>query len=245
MQLGNRFVTRFIANAHVVAREMGRIESIDQRRFEVIHNGIDLQRFDHDMEREVPLEFADAISGKRVISIAANLRAVKNIGMFLDAAAVVRRTRQDVVFAIMGDGDLRSELEARTRELNLEDCVIFAGSVPSVAPYLVRSHAACLVSKSEGFSNSVVEYMAASLPTVVTDVGGLPEAIDDQCGYVVPSGDANALATRLLEILSLDDLSRRAMGIAARARVEERFSMSRQVEAYETLYERELQTVSG
>ena len=245
MQLGNRFVTRFVANAHVVAREMSRIESARPEKFEVIYNGIDLQKFDRDSQQAVLPEFEQMADGKRVVAIAANLRPVKNIEMFLDSAAIVRKTLDDIVFVIMGDGDLRSDLEAKVRRLGIGEDVLFAGSVPSVAPYLIRSHAACLVSKSEGFSNSVVEYMAAGLPSIVTNVGGLPEAIDCTSGFVIPSGDTRALATRLIELFQLDEQDRKAMGDAARDRAEELFSMQRQVEAYESLYARELKAVYG
>ena len=78
MRIGNRYVTRFMANASFVADEMSRTERADRNRYDVIHNGIDLVAFDGHTTDEVSEEFERMVGGRRVISIAANLRPVKN-----------------------------------------------------------------------------------------------------------------------------------------------------------------------
>lgn len=241
MKMGNRHVTRFIANAGIVADRMSELEGIRRDRFDVIYNGIDLAAFDEASEGTVSPEFEQFIAGKRVVSIAANLRPVKNIGQFVDAAAAVAARFEDVVFAIMGDGTLRDQLEQQAARLGISEKTIFLGSVPHVAPYLRRSWIGCLSSTSEGFSNSVVEYMAAGLPVVATRVGGIPEAVvDGENGYVVPPGDSGALADRIGDILDMTDIQRSEMARACRKRVEESFTMERQLHAHESLYNREL-----
>ncbi len=246
MKLGNRHITRFLANAHFVAKAMARLEGIDSSRFEVIHNGIDLAAFDAAKDIAVPTEFASRIAGKRVVSFAANLRPVKNPNMFVDAAALLANRYPDVAFAIMGEGELRGELERKVDRLGLSERVLFLGSVPGIAPYLRQSHVACLSSHSEGFSNSVVEYMAAGLPVVVPDVGGLAEAVQDGVtGYVVPPDSVNALGDGLSRILDLDEPQRLRMGELGRQRVEQNFTMERQLIAHQDTYVRELQMVTS
>ena len=242
MKLGNRYVNRFIANANVVADKMSQIESVDREKFEVIYNGVDLPVFDENLQQPVTPEFAKFVEGKRVVSIAANLRPVKNVALFIDAAARVAKQFDDVVFAIMGHGVLQEELEQQAARCRIADRTLFLGSVPHVGPYVARSDVACLSSHSEGFSNSVVEYMACSTPVVVTEVGGLPEAIEQgKTGFAVPAGDAEAFANRIEEILRMDDSSRKAMGAAGRRRVEERFTMCGHLDAHASLYEQQLE----
>ena len=245
-KIANRFATTFLANASVVADTMSKLEHIARDRFDVIHNGIDLQRFDlvAQTDNAQVEEFERKTAGRRVVSIVANLRPVKNIGLFLNAAAHVAEQVDDVVFALMGKGELESALRSQAERLGIGSRTLWLGSVPSVAPYLVRSYAACLTSTSEGFSNAIVEYMAAGLPVVVTDVGGAAEAVEDgKSGFVVPSDDVEAMAGRLLNILQLDESQHRAMGGVARQRVEQRFSMETQLNAYRDLYARELDRV--
>ena len=95
-----------------------------------------------------------------------------------------------------------------------------------------------LSSKAEGFSNSILEYMAAARPVVVTDVGGAREAVvDGETGYVVLPGDDEAMAERIISLLN-HTVEARAMGDKARKRVEEKFSCQAQLEREESLYDR-------
>jgi glycosyltransferase involved in cell wall biosynthesis len=96
----------------------------------------------------------------------------------------------------------------------------------------------CLCSDSEGFSNSILEYMAAGLPVVATRVGGASEAvIDGETGFLIRKGGTQEMAARLLELLS-SRAKCQAMGLAGRRRVVESFSLAAQVSAHQDLYER-------
>ena len=120
--------------------------------------------------------------------------------------------------------------------------MIWLGSVEHPAPYLQRSDVACLTSHSEGFSNSIIEYMAAGVPVIATDVGGAKEAIvEGETGFLVPPNDTSAIADRISKLLNMNKIDREQFGIAGRKRVELLFSMDAQLEAFEALYCRELQ----
>ena len=239
---GNRYVTQFLANADFVADRISEIEGIDRSRFQVIHNGVSLDRFEPGTHAQVSAEFEQRTQGKRVISIVANLRPVKNYPFFLQAAKLVAQKHSDVVFAVMGEGPLKSELQSLANNLGIEHQVLWLDSVPCPGPYLLRSTIACLSSKSEGFSNAILEYMAASLPVVATNVGGAAEAIvEGTTGYIVPANSPAVMADRLLQLLEMDETDRQQMGRLGRERVENYFTMEGQLRAFQDLYWRQLQ----
>jgi glycosyltransferase involved in cell wall biosynthesis len=176
--------------------------------------------------------------GLRFVTIVANLRhPVKDHPTFLRAAARVRDCAPGARFIIAGEGELTEAMRELAKELGLERETFFIGRVERVAELLAASDVCVLSSKAEGFSNSILEYMAASRPVVVTDVGGAREAaIDKETGFIVPPGDPAAMASRIVELLSEPDLAR-AMGERGRERVEQVFSCRAQLERTENLYD--------
>lgn len=241
MRATNGLVNRFLANARFVAERASQLESTRLEQFDVIYNGVDLKRFDELAKGDVSPEFAAACDGKRVVCIAANMRPVKNVGCFVRACAEVAKRFDDVVFALMGDGPSRAGLEDEARQLGIEDRTLWLGSTAEIGPYLKRSHVGCLSSDLEGFSNSIVEYMAAELPVVATHVGGNAEAIvEGETGFTVPAADHQVMADRISDILQMSEASRKKMGLAGRRRVEDRFTMERQLDEFYALYRREM-----
>ena len=236
-RITNGTVDRFLANSQVVIQRIGDIETIDRGRFDLIYNGVDLERFDRDSEKEVTDEFANACREAVMVSVAANLRPVKNLKMFLRAAHQVVEARDDVRFALLGAGPEEADLRQLVGELGISQHVLFPGAKVPVAPYLRRSAIGCLSSDSEGFSNALVEYMAAGLPVVATDVGGAREAVvEGDTGYLVAAGDYQAMARQILKLVR-DPSLREKLGAHGRANVESDFNLDRQMTAYHTLYE--------
>jgi glycosyltransferase involved in cell wall biosynthesis len=122
--------------------------------------------------------------------------------------------------------------------LGLADSVFFLGRCSRVAELLAVSNVGVLSSTAEGFSNSIIEYMAAGLPVVATDVGGAREVIDEgRTGHLVAAGDADTMGRRLVELLRNSDRAR-AMGDAGRAVVVARFSLENRLATTEALYSR-------
>ena len=234
---GNRFVTRFVANARQVAKVIASREGIDEQRFSIIHNGIDLPAFDEALKRQPPREFLDFISGKKVVALAANLRPVKNVQGFLTACYQVAQERDDVVFVIMGSGPDELSLKSFAQEMGIGARVFWTGSVEATAPYLARADVGCLSSDSEGFSNAIIEYMSAGLPVVATRVGGAAESvIDSETGFLVRRGAFEDMARRILDLLNNTEEAQR-LGGQGRARVEQRYTFEREVREYMNLYD--------
>lgn len=177
--------------------------------------------------------------GLRFVTIVANLRLrVKDIPTFLKAAQRVHARFPDSRFVVAGEGGLERELRELAGSLGISDSVFFIGRCDHVGDLLALSEAAVLCSASEGLSNAILEYMAAGLPSVVTDVGGAREAITDGYdGFVVPPADPAAIADRIALLLA-DPEHARIVGERARRAVEQRFSCQAQVNATRALYER-------
>jgi L-malate glycosyltransferase len=199
-----RMAHRVIANCRMVEHQLIR-EGLEKNRIIQHYNGLDLNRL------KVPVSFrredARAMFGlpenRRFITIVANLHnPVKAHPMFLRAATLVRRAVADAAFVIAGEGGLQPMLQEFAAELGIEDDVFFIGRCDRVAELLFASDIGVLSSKAEGFANAVLEYMAAGLPVVATDVGGLKEAVaEDETGFLVESGDHEAMADRIIQLL--------------------------------------------
>jgi glycosyltransferase involved in cell wall biosynthesis len=192
-------------------------------------NGVDLARFGHLSNPEPGL----------VLHVG-RLVEKKGTALLLEAMAQV-----DGTLAVIGDGPLRRRLERRAAALGLGGRVRFLGSLPpdEVAGWMGRAWLLAAPSltaadgDSEGLPTVVAEAAAASLPVVASDHSGLPEAVvDGETGFLVPEGDAHALATRIATLLLAPDLRAR-MGAAARRLAEERFDAVKQAAGLERLYD--------
>lgn len=156
-----------------------------------------------------------------VIVTVGNVRPVKGHDILIEAAAEVLRSVPEATFLIAGDvldAEYLDQMQRRIEALGIGKQVRFVGGVTDTAAFLRHGTIFVLPSRSEGFSNAVVEAMAAGLPIVATEVGGNAEAIvDGESGRIVPPGDASRLAQALLWCLS-NETAARAMGEAARER---------------------------
>jgi glycosyltransferase involved in cell wall biosynthesis len=171
----------------------------------VISLGIDVPRF---------------ASGTRVlegtiVGNVARLAEQKDHRTLLEAAALVRARRPAVRFAIAGDGELRGELEQQAKELG--DHVAMLGNRPDVPDLLASFAVFAHPSRYEGLCISVLEAQAAGVPVVATPVGGIRETVvDGETGYLVPVGDAEALAERIVHVLDHPEEARRVAEEARR-----------------------------
>ncbi len=217
---------RVIANCLVVQDMLIR-EGVNPKRIIQHYNGLDLDRLkvSPDVSREEARAKFNLPAGRRFISIVANLRnPVKDHPMFLRAAARVRQVVPDAAFVVAGEGELMPSLRELAVELGITNDVHFIGRCDDVAMLLHASDIGALSSKAEGFANAILEYMAAGLPVVATDVGGVREAIiEGETGYVIASGDDEAMARRIIQVLA-NDANAHLMGARGKAIVAEKFS---------------------
>jgi glycosyltransferase involved in cell wall biosynthesis len=225
-----RLAHRVVANSDAVRNQLIR-EGVPAEKIVKHYNGLDIKRVkaQSGATRDDILSMLE-LPERRLVTIVANLQhAVKDHPMFLRAAARVRHAVPDAAFVIAGEGKLMEGLRELAAQLGLEGAVFFIGRCEKVAELLSVSDVCALSSTAEGFSNSILEYMAATRPVVVTDVGGAREAvIEGETGYIVPAGDDQQMAERMIELLR-DPKRARAMGERGRSLVEEKFSCERHV----------------
>jgi glycosyltransferase involved in cell wall biosynthesis len=173
-----------------------------------------------------------------VVGIVANLRPVKDHRLFMRAAQLVAREVDDVAFLLAGRGELYDELRNYARELGIGDRVFFTQGEGNVMDWLAGMCVGCLTSISEGFSNAIMEYMAAGLPVVAIDVGGNRDAVvHGETGFLVPERTPEAFAQPLIELLRNEEM-RAAMGAKGFERCRELFEVGKTIGQLEQLYEK-------
>ena len=223
-----RLAHRVVANCLAVQNQLIR-EGVSPARIVHHYNGLDLNRLKvpQGLRRDdalitfgLPLE-----PTRRFVTIVANLHnPVKDHPMFLRAAALVRAAVPDAAFVIAGEGDLVKGLSELAEQLGIQRDVFFIGRCENVGRLLAASDVVVLSSKAEGFSNAILEYMAAGLPVVATDAGGVREAIvEGETGFVVPAGDDQRMAERIIELLG-DSERAKQMGQEGKLIVAEKFA---------------------
>lgn len=171
-----------------------------------------------------------------LVGIVGRLLPIKGHEYFISAAAELAKTRPQCRFLVIGDGPNRESLQAHAKSLGLKEKLIFLGFRDDVREIIQLLDVACLSSISEGTPITILEAMACSKPTVVTDVGGCPEVVQNGVtGYVVPPRDPVALSKAIDQILS-DSALAGQMGEAGLARVRSEYSvqtnLSRLIELY-------------
>jgi glycosyltransferase involved in cell wall biosynthesis len=208
--------------------------------FHLVYNGLNLEEFDHASDE--PLSKPEVVDGSfspktRAICSVASLKDIKDIRTLVDAFAIVNAEVDDVELWIVGDGPQKTELIEHTIQGGFEEKVRFWGLRLDIPAILRRSAIGVNSSLVEGLSNAIVEYMAAGLPVVVTDVGGSPEAVlNDFNGILVSPRDPSAMATAILRLLKNPELAQR-MGKRGRQRAEDVFSVDRMVSETQGTYQ--------
>lgn len=229
-----------VANAEAVRRALIQ-DGVRAEKIVTVYNGTNTNRF----RPESNLTRADALrlfdlpveESRRFVTIVANMRhEVKDHRTFLRAARRVRERVPDAAFILAGEGELIPDLRSLAAELDLARDLFFVGRRAEISELLNLSEVCVLSSKSEGFSNAIIEYMAAGRAVVATDVGGAREQIlEGETGYIVPPGDDEMMAARTVSLLE-DKARAREMGTRGRKRIIDCFSCEAQLERTENLY---------
>ncbi len=216
---------------------------VAEAKVAVIQNSIGPEAFvEPDAATRTEMEGWFAQKPRWLIGAAGRLSPEKGFAVLIEAAEEVAIQRPDAGFVLFGDGPMRADLERRIAEHGLQDRFILAGFRTDLGRFLPNLDVAVMSSYTEGLPVILLETGAAGVPTVATAVGGIPEVIDDgQSGCLVPPGDAQALAGRIVGLLD-DDARRVAMGKAARERVARDFSFAAMGRRYDELFHK---VVSG
>ena len=231
-----RQVDAFISSSEAIRRMLIE-DGVPADRITTVHEGVDLDRIaavppvDLHQEHWFPPRAP-------VIGNVAALVPHKGQKYLLDAAALVVREVPAARFVILGEGELRHELEQRIRHLRLEQHVVLAGFRTDVLARLKAFDVFVMSSVTEGLGTSLLDAMGAARPIVATRTGGIPEVVEDGVtGLLVPPGDGRRLADAILALLA-DEGRRRRMGEAGLARARQHFSAERMVSGTLAVYAR-------
>lgn len=209
------------------------------QRWLLVPNGFDLDRFCPDPEARIKLRHELDLQGDTIlIGLVARYDAMKDHTTFLDAASLLVKDYPDVHFILAGRGvDYNnSELTNIITSLGIEKNIHLLGERRDIPHITAALDIASSSSYGEGFPNVVGEAMACGVPCVVTDVGDSALLVGDT-GRLVPPKSPCSLFEAWHELIEMGQEERRRLGIAARCRIRENFSLSSIVAQYEKLYE--------
>lgn len=226
-----------VANSQAVWTELLE-EGLAPECIEIVHNGVDVRRFDRSASRRAVRAALGLEETSFVAVVVANLIPYKGHQTLLDSMSVARENLPPRwhLLCVGRDDGMGEDLRAHAYRLGLQEHVRWLGGRADIPDLLAASDLGVLASLEEGLPNAVLEYMAARLPVVATAVGGTADlVVPGVTGLLVPPQDAGALA-QAIATLARDPEARRAMGTAGRTRVEETFDFQACVDAYDRLF---------
>jgi glycosyltransferase involved in cell wall biosynthesis len=211
-------------------------DGLPASRIEVVYNGVEVERFEHLPSRgESRSRLGLPLEGPVVVQVG-TFRAVKDQATAIRAFQQVRAEMPHAVLAFAGDGPDLPHCRELASDLGLDSCVFFLGSRDDIPTVLVAADLMLMTSVTEAHSVSLLEGMAARLPIVATNVGGIPETVmDEQTGLLAPAGAPSAIAQAVIRLLR--DLPLRAkMGQAGYERVRSIFQRKDMHRRYYEIY---------
>lgn len=237
----DKFTNKILVNSETVRTITAQCEKCSPNKIKVIPNIVDLESIDCRMELSPPSHYLNFISKfKSVVGIVSNLRAVKRIDVFINAAKYVLDQYSQTCFVLIGEGEEHPNLVKQIETLNIKQNCIFLGRQLEIIPFIKSFTIGVNSSDSEGLSNAVIEYMACGIPTIATKVGGNLELIEDhQTGFLFNPGNYIDLANLIIYVLR-DENIRNRIGNKARENIQNQFDSHTIINEYQKFYEQVL-----
>lgn len=233
-----------IANSRAGAEFNRRLLGQDAARYRVVHNGVDVERFHPRDPRQARID-AGLPLDVPLVGMFASFKAQKNHPLAFEAARLVLDQLPTTRFLFVGDmlyagmhgsDRYKADMQRRVDELRLRDACIFLGNRDDVAALYSACDLTILPSHFEGTPNVVLESLACGVPVVATNVSDNAYIVPDgRVGFIVPPGDAAALAQRIVELLT-DTQLRARLGRQARQWMIDEFSVTRLAEKTAAVY---------
>jgi glycosyltransferase involved in cell wall biosynthesis len=238
-----RMTTKLIAVSPQVADDLVRLKIAPRERISVVRVGFDLDRFvvsdgqRATLRRELRSELSIP-ADRKLVTFVGRMVPIKRVDRFLAVADRIGDRRDEVHFLVVGDGELRAELEASAPALALGERITWAGFRRDLVAIYCASDVVVLTSDNEGTPVSLIEAGAAGLPVVTTDVGGTGDVVEDGVnGFLLATDDHRGMAEAVDTILSDPELAAR-LAAAGRANSLSRFAISRLTRDLDELYAR-------
>jgi len=229
-----------VANSQRVMEFTRDLYGVDESRFRIIPNGIDLPKVADARERAAVRRELGVPDNAVAIGSVGRLAPEKNPSMLLEVMATLAArgaSLPPMTLVLVGEGPERQTLARLAARPELANCVVLAGARADVPRVLGAFDLFVTASSTEGMPNAVMEAMAAGLPVVATRVGGTGEVMREEVeGFLVEAGDAAAMARRVATLVEEPE-TRLRLGAAGRARIERDFGVAAMVERTTALYD--------
>lgn len=236
LRVNTLFVDRVIANSEAVKKVTMCKEGYEADQVAVIYNGYQRSAMPAVIDSSVEKNGVNFDDGEIRIALVANIRPIKRISDAIRAIKIVHDSNPKVALYIVGDGE-QTQLIELSRVLGVASSVRFLGPRDDILQLLPLFHVGILCSESEGFSNTLIEYMQSDLPVICSNVGGNPEIVEHGVnGFLYEAGDVQVLAKHLLELVENERL-RGSMGRVGMDKVEESYGLTKCVGYHQHLYE--------
>lgn len=226
------------AHSHVVRDEL-RAEGIEERNLLLNHNGVDFRLFDSAKVERANVRAAEGWSSDEIVfAVVANLKPSKGHVDLLRAFTRLPKEGRCWRLVLIGNDahSFGSRLKDLAQSFGIADRVVFAGGRNDIASLLSAADVGILNSHHEGFSNAILEYMAARLPVIATATGGnLDAVLDGETGLLTPVASSDTLGEAIAALLH-DPPLRSRLGEAGRRRAESMFSLDACIDRYEAAY---------
>jgi len=232
----HRQVDCYIAASEAI-RQMLLADGVPEDRTVTVHEGIDVEH----VQTAPPVNLHEALWLPHQAPVVGNVAALvphKGQRHLIEAARLVVRDIPDVRFVVLGEGELREQLERQIREYHLEKHVLLPGFRIDVLGCIKGFDLFAMSSVTEGLGTSLLDAMAGSRAIVATRAGGIPEVVEDGVtGILTAPRDHAAMAQAIVRLLG-DAQARERMGAAGLARVQEHFTVDRMVAQTAAVYSR-------
>lgn len=189
----SRYATGILSVSQALANKMVAL-GIDKEKIRVIYNGVNHEKFSRPYSRPIENEYVLFIG---------NLKSDKGVIELLDGFANASALQPSIQLVFVGDGPMMATLKDKAIQHNISDRVIFLGNINHdlVPQWLQHCKVLSLPSYHEGVPNVLLEAMACGVPVIATNVGGIPEVINETiCGEIIPAKDTDALTVALQNV---------------------------------------------
>lgn len=245
---GRRIIRRMLRNGFAVGVSQEATDLLNawmlpnSRLARFIANGIATDPYDHLPSRPAARSQIGVPTDAWIAGIVARVAFCKGHLVLLDAFARLMQQHPGALLLIVGDGPKLAEVNARVQELGIASSVRVLGERRDIPTILAALDVFCLPSEMEGMPMTVFEAMAAALPVIASDAGGIPGMVDDgRTGLLVPARAVDPLAAALIDLAANPERARE-MGRAGRLKLLSTFSLQNTLSAYEKCY---LEAIEG
>lgn len=210
---------------------------VKSKNIELVYNGLDIRKYPgYNSEQIAESKKWIGLRQGPVIGNIARLSSVKGQNYLIEAMKKVAERFSDVQLLFVGDGKIKEDLVKQAADLGLNKNIIFIPSIQDTSSVLALMDIFVMCSIQEGLGLSIMEAQAMGIPVIATNVGGIPELVENnKTGILVPPQDSASIARAIISLLENKQLAKQ-LGVNAQKNIQENFTLDKMVDKTEALY---------